>query len=118
LTYISTSQCEQLNIRCLLDYTLWPYWVDTPTSPPYSRAAAGATAGARRHPAAESQDTTIKDGTGQVIQHFKETDETLCGLRPIAGLQLAYTSRTGRPTGLEDLARLILFSNGQTMWCE
>jgi len=100
-----------------VDYTLWPYWVDTHTSPPYSRAAAGATAVRRRHPAAESQDTAIKDGTGQVIQLFKETDETVSGLRQIAGLQLAYASRTGRPTWLEDLARLIPLSNGQTMWC-
>ena len=103
-----------------VDYTLWPYWVDTHTSPPYSCAAGvgGWVGGAapRRHPASESQDTVVQDSTGQVIQLFKETDEVICGLKQVAGLQLAYASRTGRPVWLEDLARLVPFSNGQTMW--
>ena len=50
-----------------VDYTLWPYWVDTHTSPPYARA----------------EDGVVRDGSGERMALFPETAEVLLGLRGV-----------------------------------
>lgn len=86
-----------------VDETLWPFWIDTHTSPPYKRDASG----------------QIKDGSGNTIELFAETEKVLTTLRTVEGLQIAFASRTGAPSWMEELARLVKFkANGVTssMW--
>ena len=84
-----------------VDETLWPYWVDTHLSPPFKRQGNG----------------NVVDGSGSVVRLFPETEKVLSGLRQIKPLQIAYASRTGQPTWMEQLAKEIHFDKaGVTMW--
>ena len=82
-----------------VDKTLWPFWVDTHTSPPYSL-----------------REGNVVDGNGMRIELFPEAGEVLTHLRKIEGLELAYASRTGEPAWMRDLAGLIELSPDCTMW--
>lgn len=83
-----------------VDYTLWPYWVDTHTRPPYRKEASG----------------KVTDGSGKEIVLFPETAKLLTALRAVPGLQLAYASRTGQPRWLEELSKLLPISPQVSMW--
>ena len=74
-----------------VDYTLWPYWVDTHTQPPYKLDGRG----------------RIVDGCGKEMKLFPEVAGVLCALRQVPELQIAFASRTGEPQWLEQLSRLL-----------
>ena len=82
-----------------VDYTLWPYWVDTHTRPPYTKDGDG----------------TVRDGSGDAIRLYAETAQVLTDLRAVSGLQIAYASRTGQPSWLEQLAKLLPITPDTTM---
>ena len=84
-----------------VDYTLWPYWVDTHTRPPYS-----------------SSGGKVIDGSRETIRLFPETEIVLSSLRQVPELQIAYASRTGQPKWLEQLAKLLPIAGyeGGSMW--
>ena len=77
-----------------VDETLWPFWIDTHTTPPYRRDEASG---------------KIKDSTGKIMQLFEETELVLTSLRTVPGLQIGYASRTGEPSWMEELAKLVKF---------
>eukprot|EP01052_Picozoa_sp_SAG31_P048885 SAG31_NODE_10441_length_1138_cov_1.525505_1_plen_130_part_00 len=85
-----------------VDYTLWPYWVDTHTRPPYMLAKDGS--------------GKVWDSSRQDIVLFEETAAVLLALRELPGLKIAYASRTGQPTWLESLAKLIQLDEKFSMW--
>ena len=86
-----------------VDYTLWPYWVDTHTRPPYMVAKDGS--------------GDVWDSSRKSIVLFKETAQVLLTLRrEVPGLKIAYASRTQRPNWLESLAKLIHLDEEVTMW--
>ena len=85
-----------------VDYTLWPYWVDTHTRAPYMKAVDGS--------------GKIWDASRKEIVLFPETATVLTALRAVPGVQLAYASRTGQPRWLEELAKLLPITPQTTMW--
>ena len=72
-----------------LDYTLWPFWVDTHVSAPPLRANADHSA--------------VADRVGETFAFYADVPGILHGLR-LAGARLAVASRTHRP----DLGREML----------
>eukprot|EP00040_Diaphanoeca_grandis_P001617 m.18996 g.18996 ORF g.18996 m.18996 type:complete len:217 (+) comp12298_c0_seq1:89-739(+) len=82
-----------------VDYTLWPYWVDTHVSPPFTRKG-----------------STVYDGSSSVVKIFPETATVLLALRDVPGLKIAFASRTGQPKWLKSLASLFVLSPQTTLW--
>ncbi|XP_007537631.1 magnesium-dependent phosphatase 1 [Erinaceus europaeus] len=72
-----------------LDYTLWPFWVDTHVDPPFHK----------------SSDGTIRDRRGQTILLYPEVPEVLERLQ-IAKVPVAAASRTGEIEGANQLLKL------------
>ncbi|XP_070233534.1 magnesium-dependent phosphatase 1 isoform X1 [Bos indicus] len=72
-----------------LDYTLWPFWVDTHVDPPFHK----------------SSDGTVRDRRGQSIQLYPEVPEVLERLRGL-GVPIAAASRTGEVEGANQLLEL------------
>lgn len=121
-----------------VDETLWPFWIDTHTVPPYKRIIPSSSFGGEN--ATEDVPTTTKasgrrrkktgrtnkkaitlgnvshggnqdiivDGSGNRIELFAETETVLTTLRKVPGLKLAYASRTGQPSWMESLAKTIV----------
>jgi magnesium-dependent phosphatase-1 len=89
-----------------VDYTLWPYWVDTHTRAPYMKAMDGS--------------GKVWDASRKEIVLFPETAKLLTALRAVPGLQIAYASRTGQPRWLEELAKLLPITDDEgtsmSMW--
>ncbi|XP_066483709.1 magnesium-dependent phosphatase 1 [Tiliqua scincoides] len=72
-----------------LDYTLWPFWVDTHVDPPFHKASDG----------------TIRDRTGKTVQLYPEVPAVLERLHS-EGIPLAAASRTGEIRGATQLLDL------------
>jgi magnesium-dependent phosphatase 1 len=72
-----------------LDYTLWPFWVDTHVYPPFCRASSGKILDARKHE----------------VKCYPEVPQILSELHS-CGVQMAVASRTACDTEAIDLLRL------------
>ncbi|XP_006883378.1 PREDICTED: magnesium-dependent phosphatase 1 [Elephantulus edwardii] len=72
-----------------LDYTLWPFWVDTHVDPPFNR----------------SSDGTVRDSRGQTIRLYPDVPEILERLKGL-GIPTAAASRTGEIEGANQLLKL------------
>ncbi|XP_049624175.1 magnesium-dependent phosphatase 1 [Suncus etruscus] len=72
-----------------LDYTLWPFWVDTHVDPPFNK----------------SSDGTIRDRSGQTIRLYPEVPEVLKRLQGLE-VPMAAASRTGEIRGANQLLEL------------
>ncbi|KAG8237903.1 hypothetical protein J437_LFUL017700 [Ladona fulva] len=72
-----------------LDFTLWPFWVDTHVDPPFRKNTIGA----------------VYDSRGHKIEHYPEVPEVLQNLAN-EGYDLAVVSRTGELNGANQLLRL------------
>ncbi|XP_024608981.1 magnesium-dependent phosphatase 1 isoform X3 [Neophocaena asiaeorientalis asiaeorientalis] len=72
-----------------LDYTLWPFWVDTHVDPPFHK----------------SSDGTVRDRRGQAVRLYPEVPEVLERLQGL-GVPVAAASRTGEVEGANQLLEL------------
>ncbi|XP_072107041.1 magnesium-dependent phosphatase 1 [Mobula birostris] len=72
-----------------LDYTLWPFWVDTHVDPPFKKSRTG----------------EILDSIGRTIHLYPEVRDVLQSLHQ-DGILIAAASRTGEVEGAEQLLRL------------
>ncbi|KFO32083.1 Magnesium-dependent phosphatase 1 [Fukomys damarensis] len=72
-----------------LDYTLWPFWVDTHVDPPFH----------------QSSDGSIRDRRGQSIRLYPEVPAVLERLQSL-GVPVAAASRTGEVEGANQLLEL------------
>ncbi|GCC16982.1 hypothetical protein chiPu_0021464 [Chiloscyllium punctatum] len=72
-----------------LDYTLWPFWVDTHVDPPFRKERNG----------------KIVDSAGRTINLYAEVTEVLQTLQR-DGIQIAAASRTGEVAGANQLLNL------------
>ena len=83
-----------------VDFTLWPYWCDTHTHPPFNL----------------QPDGQVKDGRGQILRLYDDVPSILLALRS-AGIKIAFASRTHEPKWLEDIARKMrIDGGGRTLW--
>jgi len=73
-----------------LDYTLWPFWVDTHVDPPFTMTSNG----------------KIYDSRRQEIKHYPDVPAILRKLHE-DGFQLGIASRTSAPQAAGDLTRLL-----------
>ncbi|XP_061036682.1 magnesium-dependent phosphatase 1 isoform X2 [Eubalaena glacialis] len=72
-----------------LDYTLWPFWVDTHVDPPFHK----------------SSDGTVRDRRGQAVRLYPEVPKVLERLQGL-GVPVAAASRTGEVEGANQLLEL------------
>ncbi|KAJ8397467.1 hypothetical protein AAFF_G00437430 [Aldrovandia affinis] len=72
-----------------LDYTLWPFWVDTHVDPPFCKDKRGG----------------VVDARGHSVVLYKETMEVLNSLHR-QGIRLGVASRTGEVRGANQLLSL------------
>ncbi|KOC67394.1 Magnesium-dependent phosphatase 1 [Habropoda laboriosa] len=71
-----------------LDYTLWPFWVDTNVTPPFKKKG-----------------SNVVDFDGQTIRYYKEVPEVLKHLSE-EGYELGVASRTSEIQGAKQLLNL------------
>jgi magnesium-dependent phosphatase 1 len=81
-----------------LDYTLWPFWVDTHVSPPLKATESGA---------------KVQDRWGEEFRFYKDVPGILVALRH-KGIKIGAASRTSAPDLARDMLRLLRIdaSNG------
>ncbi|XP_044773995.1 magnesium-dependent phosphatase 1 isoform X4 [Neomonachus schauinslandi] len=72
-----------------LDYTLWPFWVDTHVDPPFHRSSDGA----------------VRDRRGRAVRLYPEVPDVLQRLRDL-DVPMAAASRTGEIEGANQLLEL------------
>ncbi|XP_048218742.1 magnesium-dependent phosphatase 1 isoform X1 [Perognathus longimembris pacificus] len=72
-----------------LDYTLWPFWVDTHVDPPFHK----------------DRDGTVRDRRGQEVRLYPEVTGVLGRLQGL-GVPVAAASRTGEVQGADQLLEL------------
>ncbi|XP_004421240.1 PREDICTED: magnesium-dependent phosphatase 1 isoform X2 [Ceratotherium simum simum] len=72
-----------------LDYTLWPFWVDTHVDPPFHKGSDG----------------TVRDRLGQAVRLYPEVSEVLERLQGL-GVPVAAASRTSEIEGANQLLEL------------
>lgn len=65
-----------------LDYTLWPFWIDTHHSPPFTRRSRGNT-------------SEIVDGRGSRVPIYPDSESILQHLKSTPNILVACASRTG-----------------------
>lgn len=82
-----------------LDYTLWPYWVDTHIDPPLKR----------RNDALNE----VVDRSGQKLSFFPHVPSILLELRE-KGVHIAAASRTCAPTVARQALRELMLDTGKT----
>lgn len=73
-----------------LDYTLWPFWVDTHVTPPFIKR----------------KKDEIVDAHGQIIRHYKDVPDILNKLSE-EGYELGVASRTSEIKGAKQLLNLL-----------
>ncbi|XP_053972040.1 magnesium-dependent phosphatase 1-like [Hylaeus volcanicus] len=71
-----------------LDYTLWPFWVDTHVTPPFKKKG-----------------NEVVDAYGKVIRYYKEVPDILKRLSD-KGYELGVASRTSEIEGAKQLLKL------------
>ncbi|XP_036114157.1 magnesium-dependent phosphatase 1-like isoform X2 [Molossus molossus] len=76
-----------------LDYTLWPFWVDTHVDPPFHK----------------SSDGIIRDRQGQTIRLYPEVPEVLDQFQGL-GVPIAAASRLRQKTGVP-FSQMIFFDD-------
>lgn len=76
-----------------LDYTLWPFWVDTHVTPPLKAVPGSANAAAQ-------------DRTGEHYAFYSDVPKILYTL-PLAGIRLGVASRTHAPDLARDMLKLL-----------
>ncbi|XP_063986034.1 magnesium-dependent phosphatase 1-like [Diachasmimorpha longicaudata] len=72
-----------------LDYTLWPFWVDTHVTPPFKKR----------------KNNVIVDANGQTIRHYEQVPDVLKKLYD-EGYELGVASRTSEIRGAFQLLKL------------
>jgi len=72
-----------------LDYTLWPFWVDTHVNPPFHKNSTG----------------KVVDSRGSVIKYYPDTPTILKYLKE-NNIGISVASRTGEIDGAEQLIQL------------
>ncbi|XP_060863222.1 magnesium-dependent phosphatase 1-like [Metopolophium dirhodum] len=72
-----------------LDYTLWPFWVDTHMDPPFHK----------------NGDGKVVDSRGYVVQYYPDTPKVLKYLQE-KNIGMSVASRTGETDGAEQLIQL------------
>nr|XP_060635957.1 magnesium-dependent phosphatase 1 [Anolis sagrei ordinatus] len=77
-----------------LDYTLWPFWVDTHVDPPFKK----------------DSDGSIRDRNGQLVNLYPEVPAVLERLHS-EGIPMAVASRTGEIRGATQLLDLLSLSS-------
>ncbi|KAK2000445.1 magnesium-dependent phosphatase-1 [Colletotrichum falcatum] len=75
-----------------LDYTLWPFWVDTHVAPPLKAAGPARSA--------------VVDRRGESFAFYPDVPRVLYTL-PLAGVRVAVASRTSAPDLARDLLKLL-----------
>ncbi|EFX05882.1 magnesium dependent phosphatase [Grosmannia clavigera kw1407] len=89
-----------------LDYTLWPFWVDTHVTPPLKVASPAARAG-HAHPRPNQPAPVIAvDRIGETFGFYGDVPDLLQALAA-AGLRVGVASRTSAPDLARDLLRLL-----------
>ena len=73
-----------------LDYTLWPFWVDTHVTPPFRKESDG----------------TIRDSSGQKVKPYPEVPQVLETLNAL-GYSIAIASRTSAVNEANKLIQLL-----------
>lgn len=76
-----------------LDYTLWPFWVDTHVTPPIKTVPG-------------SNNTAAADRTGEKYSFYSDVPRILHSL-PQVGIKLAVASRTHAPDLARDMLKLL-----------
>ena len=111
-----------------VDETLWPFWIDTHTIPPYRRIPSREKRPKKasrksqvtmnnKNDDCKHQEHIVVDGSGNRLELFEETEMVLTTLQNVQGLKIAYASRTGEPSWMEELAKTIFFAkSGGSMW--
>ncbi|XP_060832597.1 magnesium-dependent phosphatase 1-like [Bombus pascuorum] len=82
------TNCKPKIIIFDLDYTLWPFWVDTHVTPPFKKKG-----------------NDVVDSRGQIIQYYKEVPDVLKHLYD-EGYELGVASRTSEIQGAKQLLNL------------
>ncbi|KZW02587.1 magnesium-dependent phosphatase-1 [Exidia glandulosa HHB12029] len=77
-----------------LDYTLWPLWIDTHVSPPFSRDG--------------DTHNEVKDSSGSTIRFYKDVPAIFARLSAQPQTQVAACSRTHAPGDARDALDLLL----------
>ncbi|KAF4636605.1 hypothetical protein G7Y89_g1478 [Cudoniella acicularis] len=80
-----------------LDYTLWPFWVDTHVTPPLK---------------ASSAHDSAKDRFGETFSFYHEVPSILHSLRE-RGIKVGVASRTSAPDLGREMLRLLHISDGE-----
>ncbi|XP_043795795.1 magnesium-dependent phosphatase 1-like [Apis laboriosa] len=76
-----------------LDYTLWPFWIDTHVNPPFKKKG-----------------NDVIDSHGQIIKYYKEVPDVLKYLYE-EGYELGIASRTSEIQGAKQLLNLFNWDN-------
>ncbi|XP_006568426.2 magnesium-dependent phosphatase 1 [Apis mellifera] len=76
-----------------LDYTLWPFWIDTHVNPPFKKKG-----------------NDVIDSYGQIIKYYKEVPDVLKYLYE-EGYELGVASRTSEIQGAKQLLNLFNWDN-------
>jgi magnesium-dependent phosphatase 1 len=74
-----------------LDYTLWPFWVDTHVSPPLKAYEGGA---------------RVRDGYGESFRFYDDVGNVLAGLKTL-DVKIAAASRTSAPELAREMLKLL-----------
>lgn len=83
-----------------LDYTLWPYWVDTHIDPPLKRK--------------NDALNQVVDRSGQKLSFFHDVPSILLQLKD-EGVHIAAASRTCAPTVARQALRELMIDQGDTV---
>lgn len=89
-----------------LDYTLWPFWVDTHVTPPLKVASPAARAGHAHPRPSQPAPVIAADRIGETFGFYGDVPELLQAL-PAAGVRVGVASRTSAPDLARDLLRLL-----------